>query len=70
MKVSELVRSFEIWTSIEERALLNKITRPIRLSTLPERERHVAEGLIRKSLLIKIGQEDPKVVTNDYRSSS
>jgi len=66
MKVSELVRSFQIWTSIEERALLKKLTQPTRLSTLPEREQQVAEALIRKSLLIKIGSEDPKVVANEY----
>jgi hypothetical protein len=66
MKVSELVRSFSIWTSIEERTLLKKLTRPTRLSTLPEREQQVAESLIRKSLLIKIGHLDPKVVANEY----
>ena len=66
MKVSDLVRSFEIWTTIEERALLKKLTHPTRLSTLPEREQQVAEGLIRKSLLIKIGTQDPKVVANEY----
>lgn len=66
MKVSELVRSFQIWTSIEERALLSKLTKPTRLSTLPEREQQVAESLIRKSLLIKIGSVDPKVVANEY----
>lgn len=68
MKVSELVRSFEIFTTNEERALLNKITRPTRLSTLPEREQQVAEkkNLIRKSLLIKIGTKDPKVIANEY----
>jgi hypothetical protein len=66
MKVSELVKSFQIWTSIEERALLSKLSKPVRLSTLPEREQQVAESLIRKSLLIKIGTQDPKVVANEY----
>lgn len=67
MKINELVRTFEIFTTNEERALLNKLTRPTRLSILPEREQQVAENLIRKSLLIKIGNEDPKVVSNDHR---
>jgi len=66
MKVSDLVHSFEIFTTNEERALLGKLKRPTRLSTLPEREQQVAENLIRKSLLIKIGTIDPKVVANEH----
>jgi hypothetical protein len=67
MKINELVRSFEIWTTNEERALLTKLTRPTLLSMLPERDQQVAEGLIRKSLLIKIGEVNPKVVANVNR---
>lgn len=70
MKINELVRSFEIFTTNEEKALLKRLTIPTLLSTLPEREQHVAENLIRKSLLIKIGSNNPKVVANDYRPSS
>lgn len=70
MKINELVRSFEIFTTNEEKALLKRLTTPTLLSTLPEREQHVAENLIRKSLLIKIGSNNPKVVANDYRPSS
>lgn len=66
MKVSDLVHSFEIFKTNEERALLKKLTRPTRLSMLPEREQQVAENLIRKSLLIKIGTIDPKVVANEH----
>lgn len=67
MKINELVRSFEIWTTNEERALLRKLDRPTLLSMLPERDQQVAEGLIRKSLLIKIGEVNPKVVANVNR---
>lgn len=67
MKINELIKSFEIWTSIEERELLNRLKTPARLSTLPERDQQVAESLIRKSLLIKLGHKDPKVVANEYR---
>lgn len=67
MKINELVRSFEIWTTNEERALLRKLGRPTLLSMLPERDQQVAEGLIRKSLLIKIGEVNPKVVANVNR---
>jgi hypothetical protein len=69
MKINELVRSFEIFTTNEERALLQRLTKPTLLSTLPEREQHVAENLIRKSLLIKIGSVNPKVIANDYKAS-
>jgi hypothetical protein len=64
MKINELVRTFEIFTTNEERALLSKLLKPTLLSILPEREQQVAENLIRKSLLIKIGNTNPKVVAN------
>ena len=67
MKVNELVRNFEIWTTNEERALLTKLSTPTLISRLPEREQQVAENLIRKSLLIKIGDINPKVVANVNR---
>lgn len=67
MKINELVRSFEIWTSNEERALLSRLLQPTLLSTLAERDKVVAENLIRKSLLIKIGNKNPKVVANVNR---
>jgi len=67
MKINELVRSFEIWTSNEERALLSRLLQPTLLSTLAERDKVVAENLIRKSLLIKIGDKNPKVVANVNR---
>jgi hypothetical protein len=40
------------------------------LSTMPQREQQIAEVMIRKHLLIKIGHKDPKVVANDYKASS
>jgi hypothetical protein len=69
MKINELIKSFEIYTTNEERALLDKLTRPTLLSTMPQREQHIAEVMIRKHLLIKIGHKDPKVVANDYQAS-
>ena len=67
MKINELVRSFEIWTTNEERALLSRLLQPTLLSTLAERDKVVAENLIRKSLLVKIGDKNPKVVANVNR---
>ena len=66
MRINELLRSFEIYTTIEEQQLLSKLQRPTKLSSLPEREQQVAENMIRKSLLIKIGSNDPDVVANEY----
>jgi hypothetical protein len=65
MKINELLRSFEIYTTIEEQ-LLTKLQKPTKLRSLPEREQLVAENLIRKSLLKKIGHNDPEVVANEY----
>ncbi len=66
MKINELLRSFEIYTTIEEQKLLTKLQKPTKLSSLPEREQQIAENMIRKSLLKKIGQKDPEVVVNEY----
>lgn len=66
MRINELVRSFEIYTTIEEQQLLSKLQKPTKLSSLPEREQQVAENMIRKSLLVKIGSKDPDVVANEY----
>jgi FixJ family two-component response regulator len=66
MKINELLGSFEIYTTIEEQQLLNKLQQRTKLSSLPEREQQVAENLIRKSLLKKIGYEDPDVIANEY----
>jgi len=65
MKINELLGSFEIYTTIEEQQLLTKLHWPTKLSSLPEREQQVAENLIRKSLLKKIGHTDPDVVVNE-----
>lgn len=66
MKINELIRSFEIYTTNEEQQLLTKLQRPTKLSSLPERDQQIAENLIRKSLLKKIGHNDPDVVANEY----
>ena len=65
MKINELVGQFGIWTSQEEHSLLEKVVSPITLSSLTAREQVVAEQLIRKSLLKKIGLQNPVVVRNE-----
>lgn len=60
-----MVEGFEIYTSNEEKEFLDRITQPVKMSTLTERDYVVAENLIRKSLLIKVGFQDPSIVKNE-----
>jgi hypothetical protein len=64
MKINELLGDFGIWASIAERNLLQKLTRPVPLNSLSEQDQFTIEGMIRKSLVTKIGSTNPKVVAN------
>jgi hypothetical protein len=66
MKLSELVNSFEIFTSNEEKQLLERLQNPQYLSSFDERDRFTIEGMIRKSLVIKIGDINPRVIANEF----
>ena len=68
MKINELISNFEIFITNEEKKLLKKIDGPIRLSLLTDREKLIAETMIRKSLLKKIGFENPYVLVNEKAS--
>ena len=65
MKINQLLNGFEIYTTNEERAMLDRLTRPIKMASLTEREKVIAENMIRKSLLIKVGFNDPSIVKNE-----
>jgi DNA-directed RNA polymerase subunit H (RpoH/RPB5) len=65
MKINELISNFEIFTTNEEQKLLERLKDPIKLANLTDREQCVAEAMIRKSLLKKIGFNDPTVVANE-----
>lgn len=65
MKINELINSFEIYVSNEEKKLLEKLDSARSLMSFTERERFTIEGLIRKSLVIKIGQDNPYVIANE-----
>lgn len=54
MKINEFVKNLEVWTSKEEKDLLESITEPVILAGFNDRERTIIDGLIRKSLLIKV----------------
>ncbi len=65
MKVNEIISNFEIFVSNEERRVLENLTQVRPLSSFNERDQFTIEGLIRKSLVIKIGEQNPKVIAND-----
>ncbi len=65
MKINELIGNFEVWTTNEERDLLKKLASPIKLSQLSEQDQFKVQSLIRKSLVTKIGMEDPSIVANE-----
>jgi hypothetical protein len=46
--------------------MLAKLQSPVLLDSFDERERFIIEGMIRKSLVIKIGDRNPKVIANEF----
>ena len=70
MKITELIQSFEIYTSNEEKKILGKLDHPQYLSSFSERDKFTIEGLIRKSLVIKIGDINPRVIANELKETS
>jgi hypothetical protein len=66
MKLNELLKTFEIYTTNEEKVVLEKLQYPRLLSNFSEHDQFVIEGLIRKSLVIKIGNQNPKVIANEF----
>ena len=65
MKINELIDSFEIWTTNEERELLSKLKHPVKLSSMNEHDQFKVQAMIRKSLVTKVGHIDPSVVANE-----
>jgi hypothetical protein len=66
MKLNEVIKTFEIYTSSEEQEMLSKLDNVRLLSSFSEREQFTIEGLIRKSLVIKIGDTNPRVIANEF----
>jgi len=65
MKLNELIKDFTIYTTNEEKLLLEQLSdKPIKISSLLEREQILVQNLIRKSLVTKIGYNDPSVKIN------
>jgi hypothetical protein len=70
MRINELVGEFGIWTSAAEHNLLLKLSKPVPLSSLSEQDQFTIEGMIRKSLVTKIGSSNPKVVANEQNKET
>ena len=60
-----LLDGFSIWTTKEEEQLLEKLKKPVKLSSLNEQEQFRVQAMIRKSLIIKVGMTDPTIVANE-----
>lgn len=60
-----LLDNFSIWTTNEEEKLLEKLKKPVKLSSLTEQDQFKVQAMIRKSLVIKIGMKDPTIVANE-----
>lgn len=60
-----LLDGFAIWTTKEEEQLLEKLKKPVKLSSLNEQEQFRVQAMIRKSLIIKVGMTDPTIVANE-----
>jgi len=65
MKLNELVKTFDIYTTNEEQKMLEMLTYARPLVSFSEHEQFTIEGLIRKSLVIKIGETNPRVIANE-----
>jgi hypothetical protein len=65
MKINELIKEFEVYTSNEEKRMLEQLTRVRQLSSFSERDQFTIESLIRKSLVIKVGDINPRVIANE-----
>lgn len=57
---------FEVYTSNEEKKILEKLSKPAHLASFSEHDQFTIEGLIRKSLIIKIGDINPRVIANEF----
>jgi hypothetical protein len=65
MKINELINTFEVFTTSAEKAMLEELSHPRALNSFSENDQFTIEGLIRKSLVIKIGDINPRVIANE-----
>jgi len=68
MKMNDLITDFDIFVTNEEQNLLDKINSPCYIDNLTERERFVAENLVKKSLLTRVNYKGMMVVKPNENS--
>jgi hypothetical protein len=67
MKINELIHTFTIQATNEERAVLKKCNHVRSLDSYSERDRFIIEALIRKALVSKLIQDGTvMVVANEF----
>jgi hypothetical protein len=66
-KIYNILDGFEIWTTNAEAKLLERLKTPVKISQLSEQDQFKVQAMIRKSLLTKIGHNDPSVVANEKK---
>ena len=64
-KIYNILDGFVIWITREEAKLLARLKEPVKLSQLSEQDQFKVQVMIRKSLITKIGMNDPSVVANE-----
>lgn len=67
MKVNDLINEFNIFTTNEEKKVLDMLKDPVYYRALTERQRFLVDTLVRKSLVSRIGFDNPKVVANEFK---
>jgi len=68
MKINELINSFEIFITNEERSIYETMNDKSALAQFNEREQFIIQNLIRKSLVSKvISNGQVLVVKNDHK---
>jgi hypothetical protein len=60
-----ILDEFEVWTTNDEAELLKRLSKPVRISALSEQDQFKVQAMIRKSLVTKVGFENPTVVANE-----
>lgn len=66
MKVNDIISEFTIYTSNQEKEILEQLTHIRPLNSFTEQQQFTIEALIRKSLVIKIGHNNPRVIANEH----
>lgn len=67
MKINELIYNFEVFTTNEEKELLNNLDSIVSIDTLTPREQVVIENLVKKSLVSKVVHNNLTMVIKNVR---